>query len=452
MFSSITNWAKGSNPKLEKQNADVLVKNALAVMNCVVDGEKLEGGYKACLEARYLPNTRLIRVFGLNNAFTTKDEARAREFRKEASLKINKVKNEEWKEYVNLSLESAATEIKKSGTELNLANLVQSVTLKVSLKFLFDLDTSVLKEPGAAHNVSLVAKEINRLWQASKTAGETTDIEWENQGSLHEALHALLDRSKATSSGDPDLSVSEKNPMNWILPAYETMWRVVLRGLVEVRFRSCVKVERQEGWIPAIESLWRAVSRGLVAYFYGAAEDKEKGWLQALDSFIDDLNQSPSPDKVETAKCSARHIALECLRLYPPTRRIDRQFPDQEHVAKADIEAIQRLPLLAEDRPLTFDPNRWVHIEDKAPKDSEPGSSGAHKFVENKGFAPFGAGKFQCPADMTNFGWKMIALLVGTLSRSLEGDWKVVGGILPPVGQALKSGREDCCDLILKKD
>lgn len=42
--------------------------------------------------------------------------------------------------------------------------------------------------------------------------------------------------------------------MNWILPAYEIMWRVVLRDLIEVRFRGAIKEEHQEGWLPAIGS------------------------------------------------------------------------------------------------------------------------------------------------------------------------------------------------------
>lgn len=453
MLKTIAGLAQGQNQKQKAENANRLVQDALNVVTCEHGVTKL--GYAACLETRFIPNERLIRVFGLNNAFTTKDSKRARAFSTEAVSKIIAVTNQNWEDYVEFSLESVAVDIKKMGTKLNLAKLVQSVTLKTSLKFLFDLDKSVFDKPDAANNISFVAKEINRLWQASKNAGETTEIKWEDQGNLHQALHALLDSSGKTRSDDPGLADSEQNPMNWILPAYETMWRVVLRGLVEVRFHDSVKEEHQGGWLPVFSSLL-AVLRGLIARFFGAgeeeqesaaedeqegaAEEKQKAWLQALDSFIEDPNQDIVPKKGEPVQFSARHVALECLRLYPPTRRIDRQFSDEDTIAKADIEACQRLELLASDQPQTFDPNRWVHIDNEIfQKVSSPAE--VNKLLLDKGFMPFGAGKFQCPANLSGFGWKMIALLIGSLSRSLDGDWKVVEGELPPVGEALRSGR-----------
>jgi hypothetical protein len=82
-----------------------------------------------------------------------------------------------------------------------------------------------------------------------------------------------------------------------------------------------------------------------------------------------------------------------------------------------------------------------MQIEAKVPE--ELSSSKAHKFEENFDFMPFGASHFQCPADKSGFGWRIIALLVGTISQSLEGEWEIVDGDLSPLGQALESERED---------
>lgn len=196
-----------------------MVQDALHVVNCRPDGENLAGGYKACLKARFIPNQRLINAFGLNNAFTTEDFKRASDFVKEAKEKVEAVQMEERRECAGICTKSARTKVKASGTTLNLADLVQSVTLDISLKFLFHVDEEVLKSPQAGQHISFIAKEINRLWQASK---EDSGVKWEDQGELHSALHALLD-STCTEIDDPDLSVSENNDMNWILPAYETM-------------------------------------------------------------------------------------------------------------------------------------------------------------------------------------------------------------------------------------
>ncbi|QDS70777.1 hypothetical protein FKW77_004066 [Venturia effusa] len=394
----------------DTDDAERLVEDALNVVNCRPDGEKLADGYRACLQARSIPNQRLVEAFGLNNAFTTSDFQRAKEFVQAANMKVKTVNMEAWKVYAEYCLKSASAKISASGTTVNLADLVQSVTLEISLKFLFNVDENVLKGPEAKIQIPLIAKGINRLWQASK---KDSTVKWEDQGELHGALHILLDDACDTAD-DPDFSESKNNPMNWILPAYETMWRVVLRCLIEVRFR-------------------------------GASQKDEQTWTEALTSHVADPSGAESCDET---KLSAKHIAKEALRLYPPTRRIDRKFPDNDTISKADIEACHRNPLLAGEEPLIFDPSRWIQIEAQTEGSSK---SKAHEHEQSLGYMPFGSGNFQCPADRTDFGWRMIGVLVGTISHSLAGEWTVVGGELPPPGEALNSGRESCLDLVLKK-
>jgi hypothetical protein len=58
-------------------------------------------------------------------------KAHSTEFVQEAWKKVGVVKEENWVAYATLSIKSAATKVNASGMQLNLADLVQSVTLKV---------------------------------------------------------------------------------------------------------------------------------------------------------------------------------------------------------------------------------------------------------------------------------------------------------------------------------
>lgn len=64
-------------------------------------GESLEGGYVAFLRARATANQRLVTVFGIDNAFTTYDTQRKRDFVAEADDKVKNVPDEEWQELAN---------------------------------------------------------------------------------------------------------------------------------------------------------------------------------------------------------------------------------------------------------------------------------------------------------------------------------------------------------------
>jgi hypothetical protein len=71
---------------------------------------------------------------------------------------------------------------------------------------------------------------------------------------------------------------------------------------------------------------------------------------------------------------------------------------------------------------------------------------------EELGFFPFA---FTCPAgtDDTNaFGWKMIALLVGSINSGLADHWELdVVGCLPSIGTLLDSSRNSYSELRLRR-
>ncbi|KAF2465148.1 uncharacterized protein BDR25DRAFT_328768 [Lindgomyces ingoldianus] len=315
--------------------------------------------------------------------------------------------------------------LQQAGNIINVAELSQYTTLKLSIGYLFPGTENTLNKVGSFQNIQIIGKRINELWIASKKDDSNT---WENELLIHEALKAVITPSVAsddTSSSTRDPLDRKGNPMNFLLPAYETMWRVVMRCLLEIRYRGA---------------------------------ENGQAWSRILRDYIDNLQDSGvvstfrSPGQNGT---SALDIVKEALRLYPPSRRIHREF--DSGAQRIDIEKIHRSKLLGQDDPLVFRPERWQSIgaEFRPPQvavDDEVAKTRLRELEEELGFMPFA---FRCPAgkgETRGFGWKMIALLVGVISDGLDSDWELKnGGALPQIGTPLASDREAYTDLELKR-
>lgn len=104
-----------------------------------------------------------------DNAFTTYDTQRKRDFVAEANDKVKNVPDEEWQELASRTAHWAAGKINSMDTKrLDLTEFFQFLTRKVSLKFLFDPGVEALRTKEAEEYISFIVKEINRLWLASK--------------------------------------------------------------------------------------------------------------------------------------------------------------------------------------------------------------------------------------------------------------------------------------------
>ena len=108
--------------------------------------------------------------------------------------------------------------------------LVHSVCLKVVLHVLFGLEQLTFDE----NNTSIITESINSLWIQSK--GDAAPVE-SDKHQLNEALAQVLP--------EMELSSPRKNPLNLIIPAYESLWRVVLSGFIQVTF---VKAASSPTW------------------------------------------------------------------------------------------------------------------------------------------------------------------------------------------------------------
>ena len=247
-----------------------------------------------------------------------------------------------------------------------LDSLVRSVCLKVVLYVLFDLEPLKLDDS----NILIISESINSLWIQSK--GNTAPAE-SDKHELDEALTQVLP--------EMELSSPRKNPLNLIIPAYESLWRVVLSGSIQVTFVNS-----------ASSSAWRSA----LAQFL--ANPTAKARMKPL--------QDP-----EASAVSVDHVVMEALRLYPTVKRVYRQFHMENEAGPvdvaADIETCQRTEALWGADRERFVPSRWINASDGA----------------RKSYMAFGFPPFVCPAKH-EFGPMIIGILVAALAENVSSeDW-----------------------------
>lgn len=359
-----------------------------------------------------------MQVFGINNIFTDDDaDATWRKTFKNATItKMNTAAPDgDWTKLRKAALEYVDEYLSTKGSDAKLAELVQFVTLKVSLRYLFKDAKAAMKRDGSFNNIVYIAKRINELWLESKK--DNIEPHWEDEEKLHQALIEVTRRDAPVPGSFPDESDEDdiidptsretneevdprtprQNPMNFLLPAYETMWRVVLRCILEVHYRGS-----EDG------PKWQKV---LLTYFDALQKKdaiKDGAWDQAVK--YDDL--------------VPMDIVKETMRLYPPTRSV-------------------------------FDPKRWSSIvsqetRKKAIEGDKTAKCSLKTEEEKLGYMPFA---LFCTADQkgTNaFGMKMIVLSSAAVISRLDNEWKLQDPTkVPPPGTALQSERDTYEDLVL---
>jgi len=255
------------------------------------------------LLARAMPNQGLKHTFGAHNAFTTYDAKIADEFKALARTKLQKAlglkstnQDGDWTSLIGYMRSTLENELSRSDEVVNLAELIQFLTLKISLLYLFG-QRSGLENREA---VKYVAKTINILWIRSKAFRTNADFAavaeqmWKHEYRLRDHLRTITGANPGDSIDNLD------NPLNLILPAYETMWRAVSKGVLEVYFRDAPDANRWK------ELLFRFLNNPIRNEF---KYDGEKRGL--------------SPD------LSPLDIMKEVFRIYPPTRHVYRQMPNE---------------------------------------------------------------------------------------------------------------------------
>jgi Cytochrome P450 len=351
------------------------------------------------LETRAGPNLRLAENFGIQNSFTTNDGEYHRKFRGMVAKEL-KTKDQEWQYIWTSSKEIAHNHMAKQEQKSNiqLVPFVQSIVFKVVMLKFFPRVSTIDKDAAVAN----ITRLINLIWIDSKrprrpdsTSGILSTAKEILKRHLFVANStrnlAALKKNLACLFPSHDWKDARENPLNIILPAYETVWRVVFHCIIEVLFRN----ENRN-------SVWKAS-------------------IMKLGESLDSKEKFKLGDHTE-GRVSVLDIVNETLRLYPPTKRIYRwEQQENQHggldeypeLVAADIEAVHRDGQTWGPDALQFEPGRWARYSRDERK----------RMMDN--LLPFGYGILSCPAKK-EFAPKLIALMVVVLLRELEGRFACV--------------------------
>ncbi|KAJ5993383.1 Cytochrome P450 [Penicillium sp. IBT 35674x] len=252
-------------------------------------------------------------------------------------------------------------------TRIQVVDLVHVLTLRMVLHVLFSMEEEAFNLPDEC--LVELASAINSTWITSKS--RKTPLRFENNSRLQNAILAIFPPTQ-------DLS-PQNNPLNMILPGFDTMWRIVLRMFIEIGF---VTGFPHSEWRTQLAAFARTPSKA---------------------AFM----QRPGLDAV-----SVEHLVNEALRLYPPTKRLYRAFQCYGssiiEVKATDIEKFHTAEHIWGPSAMSFDPRRWHTLTD----------------TQKQAFSPFGKKPFVCPAQSA-FGPMVIGLIVGVLFMELGDDWKL---------------------------
>ncbi|KAL1754859.1 hypothetical protein FB107DRAFT_214780 [Schizophyllum commune] len=221
------------------------------------------------LRARALPNARLERAFSLSNTFVRPDAATHDDFVRTAGRFLSRARDwEALRVTADVSTEAA---LRNAGKVAAYGEFIQEVTLRYVLAGLLDVGTL----SGSAEEsvlIQRVAALITELWVRSKHERVRDEKRLDE---LNAALRELV----------PDADTFP-NPLDWVIPTWETMWRVVAVAIAH--------------------TVDDAGARGALLAFY--KETTAAKWAHRADS------KAPA----------VSNIIDEALRLYPPTRHIYR--------------------------------------------------------------------------------------------------------------------------------
>ncbi|PQE23463.1 Cytochrome P450 protein [Rutstroemia sp. NJR-2017a BBW] len=345
------------------------------------------------LFSRSQPNRRLVQAFDIDNAFTTFDDETHREFVTRAKGLLHGPDS---------STTSIIKLMRRRALEKPLRNRLKDFVPLQTIVQVFCFRFVLLKffsfsyvDTSSTSSILRITELINSLWVSSKcSCSPNLPVLNLMQNELRRELNLLFSHSEDESD----------NPLNLLLPTYETLWRVVLRCFLEVSFRN---------------------------------KSESTGWQGLFEEFLE--NPTSKQFSKRTGRSSVQDIVNEALRLYPPTRRIYRQESDDSEVVAIDVEYLQRMEEVWGADGKSFKPERWGVLE----------AAGHDKY--KRAWMPFGKGNFQCPARKP--APIMIGVLVGLLIESFGSEDYLLHGqewcVSNSNKEPLENGREAMEELVI---
>ncbi|CAG8762366.1 11529_t:CDS:1, partial [Gigaspora rosea] len=322
--------------------------------------------------SRAIPNQGLKKAFQISNPFTNPNENYRKEFLKVIHKTID-FDNNKWQRFANIALETVKNEKFFKTGFIELVPWVQKITLNIVLRGYLGFDANIYEViddvPKLINDIWLKSKQYdknqesiqqsmrllkNKLYNASlmsQNKDEDINVIQEISKIAHKHLNDIKELPQLTSGFINPTEDELETPLNIIIPTYETMWRVLLYAILEIKVREILLIKNN-------------------------SKMKKNNHLNNLNNSIDNFLKNPSYSTLKTN--SLNLIVKETLRLYPATRRIYRTCNEIKYTI--DVEGIHRDFKTWGDDSLRFKPERF----------EKPDTSYS--------YIPFSVGKMKCAA------------------------------------------------------
>jgi len=225
------------------------------------------------LAERARSNQRLVRALQLSNTFVSDKAEVRKQFVGQAHGLLNYAQRRGWFALQSIAVEAMKWSENKAGLSESSGrpfdSLVQTITLVVVLVGLFQVDNPI--DSFCHEDIMLVANHITTLWALSK---KTDPIPSSLLDDLNARLRLLV----------PDKETFPQ-PLNFVVPAWETLWRVVA---------TTVAYAQQD------PRIWKEFT-----YFHD--NPSENRFREGQDPSL-----------------SVKSVVNEAMRLHPPSRHIAR--------------------------------------------------------------------------------------------------------------------------------
>ncbi|KZP23343.1 hypothetical protein FIBSPDRAFT_823703 [Athelia psychrophila] len=248
----------------------------------VTDIREFLGPCKASLPdmllARAIPNQRLVSAFGLTNTFVSPDTTTHNLFKKQATSFMHNMLRDPcrgWTSWAQVASHASQVQLRSSPPNVPFDILIQSITFRIIIIGL--LNPTLDPESFIQSDINFITSTINALWDQSKN-GKCQDP----------SLLAQLNSSLRTYLPDEE---HFPNPLDFIIPTWESLWRVVAIALAETR---C-----------------------------------DQSAHNTFLSFLADPTAQQFDQRMDSSQPSVGDFIVETLRLYPPTKRISRAAPER---------------------------------------------------------------------------------------------------------------------------
>ncbi|KAJ3740419.1 hypothetical protein DFH05DRAFT_1405193 [Lentinula detonsa] len=376
------------------------------IMNLL--GPSTSTSVRGLLKSRSLANQRLLHTFNITNTFVQADIQTHNIFvGRMKDLLRAQARHGQWGGFLGIARQAVASELNRydigQGFSTAFADLVQIVTLKTIMVSLLDPDRDM--ESIDAQDLRASATLITELWAMSKKQTSVSSAASSPSSSCTlPDVDALATLSTHLRRLLPD---TEKypNPIDFVVPTWETLWRLVATSLAHVYDNEVYRHNFQE------------------------------------------LLGDPTAERFRTTSFDStlctEWIINETLRLHPPSRHISRSFPVKEHPGLrilvsllpkfirgrlkldsiirseiADIESIHLSTNIWGPDALEFKPRRWKAYADAADAPT---------------LFAFGYGPLMCVGK--NWAPMAAALIAGAILESIEAEG------LEIIGTAVIGGR-----------